>query len=237
VTALELAVTDLAGLRVALDLGMDRVEACGALEVGGLTPSLSFVARAVELARGSGLGVHPLVRVRAGGFTYDDDEIAVMVADVRRLVDAGADGVVVGALRDGAVDLAALEALRAAASGVEITFHRAVDAVEDPDVLDVLASAGVTRVLTAGGADVTAGLEVLRERSARPGRRVQVMAGGGVNESNLVDLLEAGVDAIHFSAGSRVLDPSAAAGGYGSHQVTDPARARALVELACAHGA
>jgi copper homeostasis protein len=224
VTALELAVTDLAGLRVALDLGMDRVEACGALEVGGLTPSLSFVARAVELARGSGLGVHPLVRVRAGGFTYDDDEIAVMVADVRRLVDAGADGVVVGALR-------------AAASGVEITFHRAVDAVEDPDVLDVLASAGVTRVLTAGGADVTAGLEVLRERSARPGRRVQVMAGGGVNESNLVDLLEAGVDAIHFSAGSRVLDPSAAAGGYGSHQVTDPARARALVELARAHGA
>ncbi|ROS27922.1 copper homeostasis protein CutC [Cellulomonas sp. PhB150] len=150
-TALELAVTDLAGLRVALDLGMDRVELCGALEVGGVTPSLSLAAAAVRLAAGSGLGVHPIIRVRAGGFTYDDDEVAVMVADVRRLVELGVDGVVVGALRDGAVDLAALAALRDAAGGVPVTFHRAVDAVADPDVLDVLADAGVSRVLTAGG--------------------------------------------------------------------------------------
>lgn len=231
-TALELAVSDLAGVRVALDLGMDRVEVCSALEVGGVTPSLSLVAAAVALADGSGLGIHPIVRARAGGFTYDADEVAVMVADVRRLVEAGADGVVVGALRDGAVDLAALAALREAAGGASVTFHRAVDAVETPGVLDVLAHAGVSRVLTAGGSDVTAGLPALRTMCALPGRRVEVMAGGGVTEENLVSLLEAGVDAVHFSAGTRVADPSAAAGGYGSHQVTDPARARALVELA-----
>ncbi|MDM7832548.1 copper homeostasis protein CutC [Cellulomonas edaphi] len=236
-TALELAVTDLAGLRVALDLGMDRVEVCGALEVGGITPSLSLVARAIELAAGSGLGIHPIVRARAGGFTYSDDEVAVMVADVRRLVEVGADGVVVGVLRDGGVDLAALAALREAAGPLELTFHRAVDAVTDPGVLDVLGDAGVARVLTAGGADVSAGLPALRAMCSTAGRRVQVMAGGGVNETNLVSLLEAGVDAVHFSAGTRVQDPSAAAGGYGSHQVTDPERARALVELARAHGA
>jgi len=237
VTALELAVTDLAGLRVALDLGMDRVELCGALEVGGVTPSLSLAAAAVALAAGSGLGVHPIIRARAGGFTYDDDEVAVMVADVRRLVELGVDGVVVGVLRDGGVDLAALAALREAAGGVPLTFHRAVDAVADPDVLDVLADAGVTRVLTAGGTDVTAGLPALRALSARPGRRVQVMAGGGVTEANLVSVLEAGVDAVHFSAGARVFDRSAEAGGYGAHQVTDPGRARALVDLARSHAA
>ncbi|MEN0128381.1 MAG: copper homeostasis protein CutC [Brevundimonas sp.] len=233
--ALELAVTDLRGVGIALDLGMDRVELCGALEVGGLTPSISLLERAVALAAGSGLGIHPIVRARAGGFTYVDDEIAVMADDVRRLVEAGADGVVVGVLRDGHVDLAALAAMRGAAGSVPLTFHRAVDAVQAPDVLDVLADAGVTRVLTAGGSDVSTGLPALRAACARP-RRVEIMAGGGVNEENLVSLLEAGVDAVHFSAGTRALDPSAAAGGYGSHQVTDPVRARALVALARAHG-
>jgi len=233
VTAVELAVTDLAGVRVALDLGMDRVEVCGALEVGGLTPSLAFVERTVALAAGSGLGIHPLIRVRAGGFVYADDEVAIMADDVRRLVDAGADGVVVGALRDGAVDLVALELLREAAGDVEVTFHRAVDAVDaSDDVLDVLADSGVTRVLTAGGTDVSAGLERLRALCAQPGRRVQVMAGGGVTEENIGALLEVGVDAVHFSAGARVEDPSAAAGGYGSHHVTDADRARRLVSLA-----
>lgn len=78
---------------------------------------------------------------------------------------------------------------------------------------------------------MSAGLERLRALCARPGRRVQVMAGGGVNEANVGALLEVGVDAVHFSAGTRVEDPSAAAGGYGSHHVTDPARARRLVDL------
>ncbi len=224
--------TDLAGLRVAIDLGADRVELCGALEVGGLTPSPELTARAVREAGGTGTGVHALVRVRAGGFAYDADEIAVMVGDVRRLVEAGVDGVVVGALRDGSVDDAALAALVGAAGPVEVTFHRAVDALADPlGTLGALADAGVGRVLTAGGTDVASGLDALARMVAAPGRRVQVMAGGGVTEDVIGALLAIGVDAVHFSAGGRVSDPSAAAGGYGAHHVTDPERARRLVEL------
>ena len=44
--AVEIAVQDLAGVRVALAEGADRVELCSALGMGGLTPSAALVSSA-----------------------------------------------------------------------------------------------------------------------------------------------------------------------------------------------
>src|SRR5699024_7043008 len=64
VTAVELAVQDVAGVRIAQAVGVDRIELCTGLSLGGLTPSVALVERAVA----AGVGVHVLVRPRAGGF-------------------------------------------------------------------------------------------------------------------------------------------------------------------------
>jgi copper homeostasis protein CutC len=152
---LEIAVQDAAGARVAAQGGADRVELCAALAgTGGLTPSAGMVAAVSAALRGSGVGVHVLVRPRAGGFTFSADELDIQLRDVRAVLDAGADGVVVGALdTSGEVDVAALDALVAAAGGAEITFHRAIDQLADPvRAMTALARAGVHRVLTSGGA-------------------------------------------------------------------------------------
>jgi copper homeostasis protein len=245
-TAVELAAGDLDGLRVGLDLDVDRVELCAGLELGGLTPSAGLVARAVAIvadarARGSRTRLHVLVRPRPGGFEHDPDEVAVLVDDVRRLVDLGVDGVVVGALRSGSVDEDALTRLLAAGAGAEITLHRAIDFADDPvAALAVLDAAGVDRVLTSGGgADVRAGRDVLAAMCALP-RSIAVTAGGGVTVEVCADLVALGVDGVHFSAGRQLPGRpgarpgarlgSATADGSGGRQVTDPALAARLVD-------
>ena len=234
----EIAVQDVAGVRVAQAAGADRVELCIGLVTGGLTPPIGLAMAAVE----TGVPVHALVRTRPGGFVHDADELDVMVRDVRALVAAGVAGVVVGALRaDGEVDEYAVGHLVAAADGAPVTFHRALDVVPDRRrALDRLAELGVARVLTSGGAsrawDGRAALADLVQHARVTGGRVQVMAGGGVRVPDIALLVAAGVDAIHLSARRPALDlgrpgPGGGASGY---DVTDETVVRAAV--AVVHG-
>lgn len=228
---LEIAVQDLAGYRVAADGGAARVELCAALTAtGGLTPSAGTLAALVaerDARGGTAPGIHVLVRPRPGAFVFDADEVDVQVRDVEAAVAAGADGVVVGVLTPrGEVDTPALARLVAAAGDREVTFHRAVDAVEDPfAVLDALAAAGVTRVLTSGGAQRSIdGVRRLAELVERTAGAVQVMAGGGVRPVDIRALVAAGVDAVHLSASLPVAGDGGPGGGgsAGGRTVTDP---------------
>jgi copper homeostasis protein len=231
---LEIAVQDLAGYRVAADAGAARVEVCAALAAtGGLTPGAGLLAALVaeREARAAGgaapTGVHVLVRPRPGSFVYDADELDVQVREVRAAVDLGVDGVVVGTLTaDGRVDEPALAALVAAADGRQVTFHRAVDSVADPlAVLDALAAAGVTRVLSSGGeARSIDGVRRLAAMVEHTAGAVQVMAGGGVRPVDVGVLVAAGVDAVHLSASRAVAGDGGPGGGgsAGGWTVTDP---------------
>ncbi|WP_152188526.1 copper homeostasis protein CutC [Georgenia satyanarayanai] len=219
---LEVAVQDASGAALALDTGADRVELCSALDVGGLTPSIAMVEAVVA----TGIPVHVLVRPRPGGFRYSATEVSLMVRDIEAIVDAGAAGVVVGALtaRD-TLDRHALEALQYAAEGLEVTAHRCVDVLEDPAAaVDDLAGLGFTRVLTSGGAPTVAdGVPALRRMVEAAGGRLQVMAGGGVRAEDVPGLLGTGVDAVHLSARRRVPDggPTGPGGGPSGYDVTD----------------
>ncbi|GEE03260.1 hypothetical protein nbrc107696_37060 [Gordonia spumicola] len=224
-TALEIAVQDAAGAAIALAGGADRVELCAALGVtGGLTPSPGTIAAAVA----TGIDVHALIRNRPGGFVYSPDEVAVLADDVRRAVDLGATGVVIGALRpDGALDATATAALLDAAGDADVTFHRAFDTVADPvGTLERLADIGVLRVLTSGGAARAGdGIDALAALVAAD-TGVEIMAGGGVTPDAIGALIAIGVDAVHLSAKTVVADPGVTGPGGGSGgglEVTDPA--------------
>ncbi|QIK84501.1 copper homeostasis protein CutC [Sanguibacter sp. HDW7] len=232
--AVEIAVQDAVGARVAREAGADRVELCGALAAtGGLTPSLGTIETVVAV----GLPVHVLVRPRTGGFQHDADELALMEVDIRHAVRAGASGVVVGVLdAHGVVDRDAVARLRDAADGREVTFHRALDVVTDRlAALHVLADLGITRVLTSGGAARTIlGIDELAAM-VREGTGVQIMAGGGLRAQDVAPLLVVGVDAVHLSASVERDDrgPAGPGGGAGgAYLVTDPDRVREVVRAA-----
>ncbi|GAB3389811.1 copper homeostasis protein CutC [Humibacter soli] len=233
--AVEIAVQDVAGVRIALAEGADRVELCSALGVGGLTPSPGVVERAVQVARDAGRDdfVHVLVRPRGGGFVYSADEIEVMLADVRLLRELGVGGVVVGTLDDRShVDLVTTSALVDAAGDLHVTYHRAIDvAVDAADAVGALAEVGVRRILTSGASRrAIEGADTLREFARRAVRRIEIMAGGGVSAEQLPTLAEAGVDAVHLSArGTATGFPSGPGGGHPDYDVTDVALVRAAM--------
>lgn len=228
---------------IAADVGARRVEVCAALgATGGITPSAALIEAVVEAAavvpssdNAPILEVHVLVRPRPGGFVYSGDEVNLMLREIVMTVDAGADGVVLGALTSsGAVDVARMRDLVAAAEDAEVTFHRALDVIADPiAALDALAELGVARVLTSGGAARAADgldrLAALVEHSAEVG--IEVMAGGGVTVADIPALVGIGVDAVHLSAKRTVVDAGGPGGGGDTgYEVTDQTLARAAAE-------
>ncbi len=234
---LEIAVQDPAGVRIAGAVGAVRVELAQALALGGLTPSPATLELSIAEAEAAGVEVHVLVRPRAGGFLYDAGEIAVSERDVRRAVEAGAHGVVIGALdAAGSLDVDALARLRDAAGGASVTLHRAIDVTADPVAALVTARAlGLRRVLTSGGASTAiAGIDTVRLLVAEAAGGIEVMAGSGVDAASAPALAATGVDALHFSAKRTVREDGgvrlgSADDGVGGYEVTDLATAQAVV--------
>ena len=227
--ALELAVQDPAGVRIATEVGAARVELATALALGGLTPSQATVELAVDAAGDTGPEVHVLIRPRAGGFHYDADELTVAERDVRVALASGATGVVIGALdADARLDIDAMTRLRDAAEGAPVTLHRAIDVTADPvATLAAARSLGLRRVLTSGGASAAIdGIDTLRALVAAAEGGIEIMAGSGVDAATAPALAAIGVDALHFSAKRAVREDGgvrmgSASDGVGGYEVTD----------------
>jgi copper homeostasis protein len=194
----ELCVASPEAARIAEKAGVDRIETCTALGLGGLTPTLGMVG---WIQSTFDLEQHVLIRQRAGGFEYSYDEIVVMRDDILRFRDLGVKGFVIGALKDGKPDTGVLETWARAAGSADLTFHRAFDDIADwKAALDRLVTLGFRRILTSGqSASVSEGLERLREMVSYASGRIEIMAGGGVRPENRDSVIATGVDAIHFS--------------------------------------
>lgn len=196
---LELCVGSLEAARLASQLPVDRIETCNALEQGGLTPSTAMVA---WIKNTFDLEQHVLIRQSAGGFCYTYDEIVVMRDQILQFRELDVHGVVIGALTStGQIDTTALEAWKRAAGEMDLTFHRAFDEVSDwKKALDELVKLGFKRILTSGHTqNVAEGKSCLVEMITYAAGRIEIMAGGGVNEQTVREIANIGLDAIHFS--------------------------------------
>jgi copper homeostasis protein len=181
--------------------GAGRIELCGELLQGGVTPSAGLIAAARERLR---IPVFVLVRPRTGDFLYEATERDVMLRDIASMKPLGVDGVVIGALdADGRVDVATTRALIDAARPMQVTFHRAFDFAHDQDAaLDALLGVGVDRVLTSGGgATALEGASTLARLRRKAGDRLTVLAGGKITASNVGELVRlSGVREVHVRA-------------------------------------
>ena len=200
---LEICIDSLASARAAIAGGADRLELCGALAVGGLTP---YTALLQQIRRESDIPVRCLMRPRAGDFLYTPEEIDMMAMQIRQLKQAGATGFVIGCLNEeGDLDKAAMLPLIEAAGGAPLTLHRCIDVSRDPirTYLDA-AALGIDTVLTSGaagncraGAETIGQLLALRDEMRGP----EVLIGAGVNAGVITHFrnLYPGAVAFHMS--------------------------------------
>lgn len=196
----EVCVDRLEDLQAAQGWGVDRIELCSRLDLDGLSPGPELLEAALRLSR---IPIVTMVRIRPGPFRVSPEELEAMEAQVRGLGGRGLAGVVLGAITDDArVDRPALERLVSAADGLPVVFHRAFDRCADlTRALEELIDLGVRRVLTSGGAPTAwEGRAALRALVERAAGRIEILAGGGIRQHQLADLIAAtGVDQVHAS--------------------------------------
>jgi len=179
--------------------GADRVELCDNLLEGGTTPSAGTIA----LARQSiDIDLNVIIRPRGGDFCYSEIELEVMKYDIEQAKQLGANGVVIGLLKeDGSVDVDRTGALVELARPLSVTFHRAFDMSRDPyEALEALIELGLERVLTSGQENsVLEGLDLITDLVRQAGDRIIVMPGGGISERNISKIVaQSGVKEIHL---------------------------------------
>lgn len=183
--------------------GADRVEVCGSLEDGGMSPTPQLVA---QVRRATSIQVRVMVRLREG-FGTDGGEAIRLRGLMASYADAGADGMVLGFL-NGLGDVDAAVCAELVGDGTwPWTFHRAVDACLDADrAWAALATLPrLDQVLTAGSArDVEHGLpDLLARAKSNPWSASVMMAGGGLHPDHVPWLARAGVRAFHIGTPAR----------------------------------
>lgn len=206
----EAAVDSFAAALRAQAAGVQRIELCGPLHDGGITPSAGLIARCSDLLLTS---VNVLVRPRVGDFVYSPDEVEIMKKDIAVAKELGVDGVAIGVLTsDGDVDAALMSELIAVATPMRVVFHRAFDQVRDQDdAMELLISLQVNGILTSGAAaTATEGRERIKHLVERSDRRIRVIAAGSLTGENVAQVVAAThVTAVHgraFEGITRILN-------------------------------
>jgi copper homeostasis protein len=131
-----------------------------------------------------------------------------MASDIELAGSLGADGIVIGLLReDGSIDVNNLAPLLSIAKQFElgVTFHRAFDQASDPKTaLENIISLQCERLLTSGLApSAELGLDNIEKLVNQANDRISIMAGAGVTPNNVLSIIRhTGVNEVHLSGKS-----------------------------------
>jgi len=197
---LEICIDSIASATAAKAGGADRLEVCNALAIGGTTPSYGLLEQCVISLQMPSM---MMIRPHDGSFVYDDDHLETMLADIKVAKSIGAQGVVFGCLTaKRRIDIGSCERLMDACDGLETTFHRAFDVLDDPlEAFGHIQQLGFTRLLTSGQqATALEGASLIRQL-ANESTTTTVLAGAGISSDTVADLVsQTGVHEIHASA-------------------------------------
>lgn len=197
----ELCLENFTKIPQALQAGVERIELCDNLAVGGTTPSYGVIEEAAKYVAESKTTLAVMIRPRGGNFVYNSHELKIIETDTLKAVEAGAQNIVFGALTpDNEIDTDALETVSIAAQGLPITFHMAFDEVTDQEkAIDQLVEFGVDKILTHGGPlDQPLNTDKLKSLIGYAKGKINIIIGGGVNAENFENLAQlTGTNYVH----------------------------------------
>lgn len=172
--------------------GADRLELVTAISEGGLTPSYGTIKQVVSNVS---IPVRVMVRPHGYSFVYSNEDKKVILEDIKAIKELGAAGIVFGSLtEDGNIDEEFLQQVIAAAAGLEIAFHRAIDEAKDQLASFELIqkySDSIHSILTSGGEPTAlAGMDNLKEMITRSEAKPSptILPGSGLSPQNIGEI-------------------------------------------------
>jgi copper homeostasis protein len=180
--------------------GAGRLEVVRELDHGGLTPSIELV-RAIKEA--VDLPLRVMVRESDGFGTSDEMEIERLCDASSEFSSLGIDGLVMGFLKRGTIDLDLTSRVLACAPGLNATFHHAFESAADQlqAVTQLKSLPQVDRILSNGGAgelEKRRGRLAVYQQVAAP--EIKIVAGGGIDR-NAIEILRRATAIREFHVG------------------------------------
>lgn len=178
---LEACVDSVESAMAAVHGGATRLELCANRIIGGTTPSPYLYQ---EIRKYTDIPIRVLIRPRFGDFCYTDSELSIMKEEVAAFQRLGAQGVVIGILKEnGSLNIEQMKELAQQAEGMSLTLHRAFDVCAEPmEALEQAIELGFDTILTSGQQNsCIEGAELLRELVCQSKGRIEIQVGSGVN--------------------------------------------------------
>jgi copper homeostasis protein len=185
--------------------GATRLEIIRRFDLGGLTPSLE---RLREISQAVRIPLRVMLRESEPFEVTEESEcqrLCHLAGEISRLE---VDGLVLGFLRGGQIDVDLLERVLACAKGLKITFHRAFEEVKNPlEALAVLKRyPQVDCILTSGGgSDWPESVKLLEALQQAADPEITILAGGGLDLHRVEALCSAtDIRAFHLGRAARI---------------------------------
>lgn len=168
--------------------GANRLEVVRSLEYGGLTPSLELV-RSIKNA--VDLPLRVMLRESVGYETNGAEEIEVLCVAAEQFARLSVDGVVIGFLTGGQVDIELTRRVLARAPDLRATFHHAFEGAGNrlKALRDIKCVSQVDRILSSGGVgELKQRTERLAAYADVAAPELTLIAGGGI-DSDAISVL------------------------------------------------
>jgi copper homeostasis protein len=182
-TVLEVIACSVADAVEAQRGGANRLEVVRDLDRGGLTPAVELVQ---AIKRAVNLPLRVMVRESVGYATSNQPEVDNLCAAAECFSELGVDGLVLGFLRDGAIDLELTARVLACAPNLKATFHHAFEDASDQleAVRDLKRLPQVDRILSRGGSgDLAERVRRLDVYAHAAAPEITIIAGGGIDDA------------------------------------------------------
>jgi copper homeostasis protein len=180
------------GVKQAISAGVNRIELCLDLAIGGITPPILIVDNVAKLCNSNNIELATMVRPKSYGFVNDLDYSTKFIEDFVAMSKTNSTSLVIGALtNEYLIDWDLIKLLVTLNNNSkELVFHMAFDhhIEKHPELLEQtinkLVDLGFKRILTHGSPNnersVFDNLELLIKTHKIANGRIEIMVGGGV---------------------------------------------------------
>lgn len=183
--------------------GADRLEVISHYEVGGLTPSVELVK---EIAATVNIPFRVMLRETEPFEVRDKKEIERLCVAAGIFSEIGVDGLVLGFLKDRAIDHELVGQILACAPNVKATFHRAFEELSAPlkTIQELKRHRQIDRILTSGGSESWANKAArFREWQQAAQPEINILVGGGTDAETIRLLQPVGINEFHVGKAVR----------------------------------
>lgn len=165
----------------------NRLELCGDLSVGGITPSEDLINYCLT----TNLPTLIMIRLNDDKFKPSRQDFKILKKQIKQYRKLPLSGFVFGFLKnDNKIDIKRTKKLKKLSLDKQTVFSMAFDLIENKfEAIDQLAKIGITRILTKGGNKTAMdNLDMLKKIVDYSKNKIEIVIGGKVTDDNFTEI-------------------------------------------------